>query len=193
MGLVALNGGSLPSIPVDFDFFEAAAYVPEPVPTDTPTPPAPTNTPTPTDTPTPTPTNTPTPTSTAAGLFLPLVLHDYVTYFVGPWEVEPNNTCAQANGPLIPGRNYFGYPNDQKDYFSVYLRSSGTLVVDLSGHTGQGVQLQLRDAAYNLITYVWQPPYHIERSMPAGWYYIYIFTESGYNNTTPYTLYSMFP
>jgi hypothetical protein len=32
------------------------------------------------------------------------------------------------------------------------------------------------------------PSYHIEYTGLAGWYYIYIYTASGYNNTTSYTL-----
>jgi hypothetical protein len=55
------------------------------------------------------------------------------------------------------------------------------------------VQLQLRDSTCSLLVYDWQPPYHIEYSVSAGWYYIYIFTESGYNTITPYTLQVVFP
>ena len=36
------------------------------------------------------------------------------SYFEGPWEVEPNNSDQQANGPLRSDRAYLGYPNDPK-------------------------------------------------------------------------------
>jgi hypothetical protein len=46
---------------------------------------------------------------------------------------------------------------------------------------------------HNLVRYVYQPPYHIEYAGPAGLYYIYIYTESGFSETTPYTLRATFP
>ncbi len=46
-------------------------------------------------------------------------------YFEGPWESEPNNSYQQANGPLRSHRTYYGYPNDEKDYFSIHLYRAG--------------------------------------------------------------------
>ncbi len=125
---------------------------------------------------------------------LPLTLRDYLTYFEGPWEVEPNNTYLQANGPLRSGRDYYGYPNDEKDYFSIYVRRSGTITIDLSNHTGQGVQLQLfYQSTANRVAYDLDPPYHITYNGQPGWYYIYIYTAGGYHQATPYTLRVTFP
>jgi len=122
-------------------------------------------------------------------VYLPLVTRDHVTYFEGPWEVEPNDSYLQANGPLHSGRDYYGYPNDTKDYSSIYLRTGGAITIDLTGHTGQGVQLQLfYQSVGNRVGYDWSPPYHSEYTGAAGWYYIYIYTGSGHNSTTPYTL-----
>ena len=121
-------------------------------------------------------------------------MKDFATCFVGPWEIEHNDSYEQANGPLCSGQDYRGYPNDQKDFFSFDARTSGDIIVNLSGHTGQGVQLQLfYQSVSNLVEYVYAPPYHIEYNGPAGWYYIYIYTGSGYNETTPYTLQATFP
>jgi len=151
-------------------------------------------TPTPTATPTATPTPTVTPTATAIKGYLPLVLRDYVAYFEGPWEVEPNNTYLQANGSLRSGRDYYGYPNDQKDYFSIYLRTGGQIVIDLSNHTGQGVQLQLfYQTAGNLVAGDLDAPYHIEYTGPAGLYYIYIYTAGNYNSSTAFALRATYP
>jgi hypothetical protein len=125
--------------------------------------------------------------------YLPLTLRDYVAYFEGPWEQEPNNSYLQANGPLRSGRDYYGYP-DEKDYFSIYLRSGGTITIDLTNHTGQGVQLQLfYQSTNNRVDSDLNAPYHITYTGPAGWYYIYIYTAGGYNTTTPYTLRVTYP
>jgi len=127
-------------------------------------------------------------------VYLPLTLRDYVAYFEGPWEVEPNNSYLQANGPLRSGRDYYGYPNDPKDYFSIYLRTGGTITIDLTNHTGQGVQLQLfYQSTNNRVDYDLDAPYHITYTGPAGWYYIYIYTAGGYNTTTPYILRVTYP
>jgi hypothetical protein len=108
--------------------------------------------------------------------------------------VEPNNSYLQANGPLRSGRDYYGYPNDEKDYFSIYLRTGGTITIDLTNHTGQGVQLQLfYQSTNNRVDYDLDAPYHITYTGPAGWYYIYIYTAGGYNTTTPYTLRVTYP
>jgi formylglycine-generating enzyme required for sulfatase activity len=116
--------------------------------------------------------------------------------FEGPWEVEPNDAYTEANGPLVYGRTYFGYPDDAKDYFSLQTEMAGRIVVDLLEHTGQDVQLQLfygPATAENRVAYDTEAPFHIEHTGPAGTYYIYISTGSGYNGTSPYTLRATFP
>jgi uncharacterized membrane protein len=127
-------------------------------------------------------------------VYLPMVQNNYISYFEGPWEVEPNNSSAQANGPLRSGRDYFGYPNDAYDFFSVYLTQPGQLNVTLTNHSGQGAQLQLfYQSTANRVGFVPSPPYTLSYNGQAGWYYIFIFTESGFNSTTPYTLRVTYP
>jgi uncharacterized repeat protein (TIGR02543 family) len=127
-------------------------------------------------------------------IYLPLTQYNYINYFEGLWEVEPNDSMAQANGPLRSGQDYFGYPNDARDFFSVYMTQPGQLNVTLSNHTGQGVQLQLfYQSADNRVGFVPDPPYFLSYSGPAGWYYIFIFTESGHHSHTPYTLRVTYP
>lgn len=124
---------------------------------------------------------------------LPLVMNNYTTYFEGPWESEPNNSTDEANGPIRSGQPYYGYPNDQKDYFSFYVRNPGTISMTLTNDTGQGVQLQLRYGD-TFLTYSYAPPFHIEYAVDQpGWYYAFIFNESGWNSTTPYTLTGAYP
>ena len=110
------------------------------------------------------------------------------------WEHEPNDTYQNANGPLLSGVKCHGFPNDRKDYFKVIMPTRGLLQVDLTKHTGHGVQLQLfYQSVANQVAYVPSPPYHIDYRGEAGTYFIYIYTESGYNSTMPYTLVVNYP
>jgi len=176
---------------------------------------APTNTPTatsnqtstptgtPTLTPTPVVTMTPTPTQMASPepyLFLPtLKLNECYT---GPSEIEPNNSSSLATGPLCSDRDYSGAP-DQYDLFIFDAPNGGPLTVSLTGHTGQGVQLQLyfQLATFdNLVGsdtvgpdfFVDCPSAQYPTCGQPGRYYIYIFTASGFN-ATPYTLRVTYP
>ena len=95
---------------------------------------------------------------------------------------------------MCSNREYRGYPDDQRDYFSIHPLSGGQITITLKNHTGQGVQLQLfyGDVGHR-VGYDPDPPYKIEYLGDPGWYYIYIYTASGYNNTTAYTLRATFP
>jgi hypothetical protein len=120
---------------------------------------------------------------------MPVDTRNLLPYFAGPWEIEPNNSSTQANGPLEPGRTYYGYPDDQRDYFSVYLPSAGQISLSLANHTGQGVQLALYyQTMANLVARAWQPPYQASYQGQPGWYFIYIYCLGGYNTGTSYQL-----
>lgn len=123
-------------------------------------------------------------------MMLPMLLREVAPVcYTGPWEAEPNNTFAQANGPLCAGRDYLGYPNDGIDMFKFFTSSQGSMVIDVTGHSGQGVQLQLYyQSASNRVAFDHTPPYHIEYTGPPGWYFIYIYTAGGFNTSQPYTL-----
>ena len=129
-------------------------------------------------------------------LYLPLALRNYIQYFPGPFDIGPNNSAAQATGPLQSGVDYHGYPDDAKEYFSFYLLANGNITVDLTNPTGQGTELALyyqADLQHN-ITFAFQPPFHIAlTNRPSGWYYVEVFTGSGLNMTTPYTLRVTYP
>jgi hypothetical protein len=110
------------------------------------------------------------------------------------WEAEDNDSYQEANGPLQSSMDYYGYPNDNKDYFSIYLTTSGTINIDLTNYTGQGGQLQLfYQSTDKLVSVDKSSPYHIEHAGESGWYYIYIYTESGHNSDTQYILQATFP
>ena len=66
--------------------------------------------------------------------------------------------------------------------------------MDLSNHTGQNVQLLLYyQSTGNTVARVWEPPYHLDYAGDPGDYYIYVYTPTGFNNTSPYTLRATFP
>lgn len=136
-----------------------------------------------------------------ARVYLPLTLRDYLIYFDNPFEMEPNNNWSSANGPLISGSEYYGYFNDEKDYFSIYLSRTATIHVDLelAQPPVQPVQLQL----WQGIPQPWpaEPaardtnwPFEATFEGSPGWYYIYINAGAGpYSTTDPYTLRVTYP
>jgi hypothetical protein len=128
-------------------------------------------------------------------IYLPLAMRNSVTYYEGLWETEPNNTYLQANGPIRAGRDYYGYPNDDRDYWIFYAASPGNIQVDLTSHIGHGVQLQLfyQSPAGGPVAIATSAPYHLGYSGQAGWYYAYIYAAGAYNQTTPYTLRVSYP
>jgi hypothetical protein len=100
---------------------------------------------------------------------------------------------SRATGTLISGADYYGYHDDEWDCFSIDVCTTGQITADLTG-TGEGVCLLLYyQSSENLVGWDCTPPYHIEYSGSAGRYYICIYTESGHNTDTPYTLRATFP
>ncbi|MFN8597839.1 MAG: VCBS repeat-containing protein [Anaerolineae bacterium] len=128
---------------------------------------------------------------------LPLIVNNFVQLFDSPTEIEPNNTPAQANGPLISGRAYNGLHNDDKDYFSFYASAPGQATMVLTTTYVDHLQLQLRSPATNgtnLLAYVYAQPFSLTYPITqAGWYYAYIFVESNYVDNSAYTLTVSFP
>jgi hypothetical protein len=123
--------------------------------------------------------------------FLPLTMSSFIQYFPGPWELEDNDTSSQANGYLYVNQDYYGYPDDQRDWFSIYLTQPGNFSVNLSGHSGEDVQLhvyaQVVDADHR-VCYVGVAPYVCEVDGQVGSYFLLIYTDSGFNTSTPYAL-----
>ena len=130
-------------------------------------------------------------------IYLPVIYQNYIPYFEGAFEQEPNNTSAQANGLLHSGKAYQGYPNDNNDYFSFRTSKTGLITLNVNGHTAQGVQVLLYYQAAtieNRIIIDNEPPYQIDiPNASPGIYYLQIYAVSGFNNSTPYTLTATFP
>jgi hypothetical protein len=187
---------------------------PSDTPTFTPTPGTPTLTPTPSDTPTftptpstptltptpSTPTLTPTPTSTPRTIYLPAILNVPFSYFEGPFEAEPNNSAAQANGRLRTEVTYQGQgsPSDQNDYFHFYLAAADLITIDFENGTNLNVQqVQLFYQSTNddpiAIGSGSDLPYHMEYFGQPGQYYIRVYTAPHFNLTVDYTLVVTYP
>ena len=134
--------------------------------------------------------------ATLRKLFLPSVINIPQVCFAGPWEVEPNNSPATANGPLCAGVTYLGLPNDTFDMFRLETTRAGTLAITVRNHYGSGVQLALfYQECCNATSRVAIDPDQSNGLMvsyagaPAGQYYIVLYTETPRpTETRPYTL-----
>jgi uncharacterized repeat protein (TIGR01451 family) len=123
---------------------------------------------------------------------IPVTMRDYCSY--EPWESEPNNTCSyeDADSLLCFGYDYYGYPNDEWDWYRV--ETAGGFAVELTADEvigpEEGLQLLLCDR--NCTVVGWDPipedGYRIEAPGASGRYYIGIYKESGFSTDWTYTL-----
>lgn len=119
-------------------------------------------------------------------VFLPMSVKSS-GYFEGPWEQEPNNSLAQANGNLRSGKTYSGYHNDAADYFKFSVSTAGQVNIDfnsqLSVKDNLGnyvVQIQLKNGQGERLEYEVGPDSQISRYLNPGDYYVYVFTRTDY-------------
>jgi hypothetical protein len=138
-------------------------------------------------------------------VYIPVTLKNYLAYFDGPWEVEPNNTTGQANGPLRSGQAYRGYPGqifnnrrDSTDYFSIDLKTTGTIRAtvtdfhatgDLVVRDSSGAQKARWGGAGGTTMNV------TATGLPPAWYYIQVYVDISktVDSTIAYTLTTTFP
>ena len=133
--------------------------------------------------------------------------------FVGFIECEPNSSYLLANGDLINNKPCKGYhnPSDEdgtdRDFYKLYLSNNGQITIKLTNITndsyGEDVQLQIfyentEDligadvvAPFNIVCPSNKEPNCEERG--PGWYYILIYTPSGYCSNIPYELTVTYP
>jgi hypothetical protein len=107
---------------------------------------------------------------------------------------EQFNGMTTAYGPLKPGQAYTAYPNDANDYYYVKLTRTSTLDVAVSNFQADGQVLVRRPDKSEIGKDFNKPPggdgqmsVRI-RDLPAGTYYIQVYTGSGHNQSNPYTL-----
>ena len=117
------------------------------------------------------------------------------------WELEGNGDLAAANGPLLSGLEYYGWHNDQDDYFKVYVSGNGVIAAQLNSQLDAKdnngnyvVQLQIKDSSGNLLDYAVGPNVSLQYTVAAGWYYVRVFTVQEYADAgKQYTLVVSFP
>ncbi|WP_374687615.1 hypothetical protein, partial [Promineifilum sp.] len=127
-------------------------------------------------------------TTTASRAFLPSIHYDLVGW-VGPFEAEPNNDIAQANGPMVIGRAYQAYPNDRFDYFFFELDQQGTVVVTMTNNVVSQPQLQLLPPNAAPVSDTVGPEFKIVYSNAVpGRYYIRTAAVNNTNITVAYTV-----
>lgn len=119
-----------------------------------------------------------------ARILLPLLMHNY---WVGPWEAEPNDTAAMANGPVRSDRVYYGiFPSalDVNDYYYFDLAAAHTVEVWLTNiQTGRNYDLVLRDGNLDIRGYSGNQgssDEHIDAgtALDPGRYYIQVYNRS---------------
>jgi uncharacterized repeat protein (TIGR01451 family) len=138
-------------------------------------------------------------TKVVSPIWLPSILKNVRS---SAWESEPNDECGytQADGPLDDQRPYFGYTDDEWDWWRIEIPGS-RLQLDLTVSTGEGIQMGL---AYGDCS-GWvegagcydntpEDGYQLDCALPApGRYYLGIYTEEPYfSYDTPYVLWVTF-
>jgi uncharacterized repeat protein (TIGR01451 family) len=105
-----------------------------------------------------------------------------------------NDSRSKANGPLISGEYYCGYPDDKFDYFKIRPDATGQVTMKLDNHTGTNVNLILyygfdkKPVCSDNIG----PTYEKTCPVIPGTYYICIRTDQDHNRDTPYRLRATF-
>jgi hypothetical protein len=126
------------------------------------------------------------------------------------WEHEENNTCSQADGPLVYGLTYHGRHDtdlgDQSwegwDCFSIDLQKDGQVSAELTTRVDEDLQLHLFDqncepvGSAEDLCYDPTPPYELggpECTVGKGRYYVCIHTKDPRTGRDQYTLTVRFP
>ena len=130
--------------------------------------------------------------------YLPTTMHQYVSYFEGPQEMEPNNGLgvSKANGPIRSGQQYLGRFPEQNDLFDIYyfyLDHKGTVQLELIGiPEGRDYNLYLYSASAALKGYsggLDNTDEHIASSnLEPGIYYIAIHFANGAPSSAEYKI-----
>ncbi len=74
-----------------------------------------------------------------AEIYIPIIQNEL---FNSEWEIESNNYYTMANGPLLNGKQYFGFP-DPNDYFRFEIETTGLISIRVENYTGSEPQVQL--------------------------------------------------
>jgi hypothetical protein len=130
-------------------------------------------------------------------VYMPLVVRDHIPYAApcGPGNdyCEDHDTLGNSYGPLAPGTGYRAYPDDENDFYYVLLTEPVSATVRVTGYQAVG-QLLVYNQDLNTLGMDWNDPGDdgvmtiASLSLDAGKYYIRVYTASGQNTATLYTL-----
>jgi serine protease len=112
------------------------------------------------------------------------------------WEQEPNNTAAEADGPILSGPTYYGAlpdEDDERDYFYFDLPSTHTISLWLTHiPAGHDYDLYLYNAAGDQVgksnRYGNDDEYIVTAPQPPGYYYILVYHYSPGGSPQAYNL-----
>ncbi len=112
-------------------------------------------------------------------------------------SLEPNDSPAQASGPLLPAvpvQSWIGYEDDL-DWYAVDA-DTGALAVNLTGiPAGTDYDLYLTDGNQNILAYsdsLGTVDEGLTLAVPRGRYYVEVRSSAGSSDVDPYTLTAVF-
>jgi len=127
-----------------------------------------------------------------AAIYLPMLARQACRALL--YEVEPNNTLADANR-LCLGSALSGQHDGSQgtgDLFSLSLRAGQAVHAMLDTGETRGVQVllyRLDGSSLELLVQDAVPPFDFTYTVDAGgWYYVYIYSDAAAENTAAYTL-----
>ena len=127
-------------------------------------------------------------------VFMPVAMSDHISYFPGATEIEPNNSYLEANGPLQSGLFYSGHFNDERDFFSIYVQTAGSITIDLTTNVTADLQLQLfYQSTNNRVGFDPTAPYRITYNGQPGWYSIFMYSSTSYPTPPTYLFTATYP
>lgn len=126
-------------------------------------------------------------TPTGQQVTLPMVLFGAPYGYLGPSEDEDNDQSVDATGPLLLNRDYFGFPNDERDWYDFNLATTTTLFITLDNISGKDPQLTLYHEADFLVADT-TAPYSLIHTTGPGHYYVRVLVAGNFNSTTQYKL-----
>lgn len=126
--------------------------------------------------------------------YLPLVIKRYYYCIPPAYISEPNDSIANAQGPLCHDEIYEEYieSDDDDDFYYIWILQEGTVEINLTNiPPGTDYDLFLYDDSIEKVAESRNFEHENEQivsQVGPGKYYIWVFPYTGYSNTDPYHL-----